>query len=67
MELAYIRKRPLSNYNISRYRNFKEFQQWYVRQKEKFSLSKRKGRGGEIRDTNNEIRDMPSVARRILG
>ena len=24
------------------------------------------GKGGEIRDTNNEIRDMSSVARRIL-
>jgi len=59
MELAYIRKRPLSNYNISRYRNFKEFQQWYVRQKEKFSLPKGKGRGGggryEIRTTRYEI------------
>jgi len=53
MELTYIRKRPLSNYNISRYRNFKEFQQWYVRQKEKFSLPKGKGVRvrGEIRDT----------------
>ena len=25
-----------------------------------------RGEGVEIRDTNNEIRDMPSVARRIL-
>jgi hypothetical protein len=64
MELTYIRKRSLSNYyNISRYRNFKEFQQWYVRQKEKFSLPKGEG-GVRVR---GEIRDMPCVARRILG